>query len=375
MKSKITAFFLVLIFCTISVFAHSFENSRITPNGQYMLGMTQNQVLDIMGQPYKKVQKSIDGHQYEVLFFPRGSAVYQTRYVNKNFTPLVFLNDRLQGWGWSYYNRLFKIEDGRYRAMEHTQCWLNNMPKSFEQTESPESKSINEGQNKKVEDALQKFVKEESHQPAVSANKTQEISGAQTQTVQAETPKQTNTVAIAAPQPQAPAVQPQVQEVKQIVQPQAQTVQSEAPKQANVVPVAAPQPQAPVAQPQVQEVKQTLQPKPQNLSDSDLKIMKSETKKETVSQLSSESKTMIIDKPATIIIQTQSKDSKQPTSKIEIKISNSSDLKTETNDAKIIQQVKLDEKSQGQLPVDNSVQVIKLDEAKSGIEIRITIYN
>ena len=71
---------------------------------------SKNQVLLIMGKPYKTEAYSMDGERLEFWFYMtewRGT-IY--RLDDSNFTPLAFRDGALQGWGRNYYDRAIRVK-------------------------------------------------------------------------------------------------------------------------------------------------------------------------------------------------------------------------------------------------------------------------
>jgi hypothetical protein len=74
------------------------------------LGMTKEQVINAMGDPYKTEMYQIDGKPIEFWFFlTEGRSIRDQGISDINFTPLAFSNGILQGWGRNYYDNELKI--------------------------------------------------------------------------------------------------------------------------------------------------------------------------------------------------------------------------------------------------------------------------
>lgn len=79
--------------------------SRAAENKKNMIGlkpdMTMDQVQKLMGAPDKT--EMFRGKQGEAvmtyLYMTEGSAGYAVK--ESNYTPLIFINDKLNGWGWN----------------------------------------------------------------------------------------------------------------------------------------------------------------------------------------------------------------------------------------------------------------------------------
>lgn len=65
--------------------------------------MSVAEVLKVMGSPDKT--EMYRGKDREVvlvyLYITEGMGIYRRRWNESNYTPLVFINERLDGWGWS----------------------------------------------------------------------------------------------------------------------------------------------------------------------------------------------------------------------------------------------------------------------------------
>lgn len=80
---------------------------RASENKQNMIGlkpdMTTDQVVKLMGPPDKTEMyrgKNNDSI-LTYLYITEGMDTYSRRWNETNYTPLIFVNDRLSGWGWS----------------------------------------------------------------------------------------------------------------------------------------------------------------------------------------------------------------------------------------------------------------------------------
>lgn len=68
--------------------------------------MTRREVVDVMGPPDKT--ELYRGKQNEpilvYLYITEGKDIVTRKWSEANYTPLVFVGERLMGWGWSYLN-------------------------------------------------------------------------------------------------------------------------------------------------------------------------------------------------------------------------------------------------------------------------------
>jgi outer membrane protein assembly factor BamE (lipoprotein component of BamABCDE complex) len=74
------------------------------------LGMTKDQVLTVMGPPYKTEMYQVGEKPTEFwLYLTEGKSVSDRKLSDSNFTPLAFENGILKGWGRNYYDNELKI--------------------------------------------------------------------------------------------------------------------------------------------------------------------------------------------------------------------------------------------------------------------------
>lgn len=75
------------------------------------LGMTNQQVFQIMRHPYKSESFEVEGDRFEVWFYiTRLMIMDQSEPAHTNLTPLTFRNGVLEGKGYNYYNKVMNIE-------------------------------------------------------------------------------------------------------------------------------------------------------------------------------------------------------------------------------------------------------------------------
>ena len=74
------------------------------------IGMNKEQVLAVMGNPYKTESYQKDDKTLEFwLYLMEGKSRWHSL-SNSNFTPLAFENDVLTGWGRNYYDNILRIQ-------------------------------------------------------------------------------------------------------------------------------------------------------------------------------------------------------------------------------------------------------------------------
>ncbi|MBN1914569.1 MAG: DUF3192 domain-containing protein [Parachlamydiales bacterium] len=120
MKFIVSIICFIICGCAGSPLATGFEaDKNITNMSDLEIGMTQPQVLQIMGKPYKQETKIIDHEEYTIWFYiTEAVGLTQTRYISENFTPLIFSENVLRGWGYQYYNFLLDIDNAKGKRAE-----------------------------------------------------------------------------------------------------------------------------------------------------------------------------------------------------------------------------------------------------------------
>lgn len=84
--------------------------------GHLRIGMSEEEVWDMMGRPYKVQNKVVHGQPFTVWYYiTKGKILGQTKILARNLTPLVFQDKVLKGWGRRYYHYLLDIDNGRAR--------------------------------------------------------------------------------------------------------------------------------------------------------------------------------------------------------------------------------------------------------------------
>lgn len=80
---------------------------RASENKKSMVGlkpdMTAEQVTKLMGPPDKTEMYRGKNNEAVLtyLYITEGKDTYTRRWNETNYTPLIFVNDRLNGWGWN----------------------------------------------------------------------------------------------------------------------------------------------------------------------------------------------------------------------------------------------------------------------------------
>jgi len=102
---------LLTFFCTLTIIINCTSCSSISTNRKKLLkievGMTKQQVLDIMGEPLKFETY----HEPNIWFYHTKAKWMDTIITRDECTPIVFDNmEMVSGWGYDFYkkNVLFK---------------------------------------------------------------------------------------------------------------------------------------------------------------------------------------------------------------------------------------------------------------------------
>jgi hypothetical protein len=102
----------LLVACAGSPFRTRIEAEQNRENlFKLNVGLTKDQVLAVMGQPYKTEMYVTDGKPVEFwLYLTEGKSIDDLRLTDSNFTPLAFENGILKGWGRNYYDTVLRIK-------------------------------------------------------------------------------------------------------------------------------------------------------------------------------------------------------------------------------------------------------------------------
>ncbi len=102
----------LLVACAGSPFRTQIEAEQNRANLiKINLGMTKDQVLLVMGQPYKTEMYMVNDTPLEFwLYLTEGKSIQDPRLLDSNFTPLAFEKGILKGWGRNYYDNALHIK-------------------------------------------------------------------------------------------------------------------------------------------------------------------------------------------------------------------------------------------------------------------------
>ncbi len=182
---RIISFIVLMLFIITNnpIYSRSYVPRRsLTSSSQVVVGMKYDRVIQLLGQPYKKEKIVKNNIEYDVQYFPRGNSVYKTRHIDKNFTPLVFYQGELKGWGWTYFNAFFEVKKGF--AVKKVRWNRTNQRHAAKEipvlnNKKPQNNANDEVQSKKVEQALQNFLQEnpaEKQQTSTASTPSQQVS-------------------------------------------------------------------------------------------------------------------------------------------------------------------------------------------------------
>ena len=118
MKRNILIYFAISIFiiamlgCAGSPIRTGWEAEKNRSNMlKLKIGMSREQVLTLMGDPYKTESYHVEGKSLEFwLYLTEGKNIYDRTLRDSNFTPLAFEDNTLTGWGRNYYDNALRIK-------------------------------------------------------------------------------------------------------------------------------------------------------------------------------------------------------------------------------------------------------------------------
>jgi hypothetical protein len=104
--SVLTWFALSTISCTNYGLIAEENSSKLV---KLEIGYSKDQVLGIMGDPRKPEKYVVDSSVYDIWFYRTGhNADYME--TDDEFTPIVFINGKVAGWGRNYYDKTLKVK-------------------------------------------------------------------------------------------------------------------------------------------------------------------------------------------------------------------------------------------------------------------------
>lgn len=126
------------------------------------VGMNQDQVLDIMGNPFKIEVRECDRRIYQIWFYITEPTILgQTQLINRNFSPLVFELGILKGWGRNFYKFTFNIDNARWKKeLEKKQAYTNDL-EEWPRNQHLEIPPMNAQKEKSFEEQRQENINRE----------------------------------------------------------------------------------------------------------------------------------------------------------------------------------------------------------------------
>jgi outer membrane protein assembly factor BamE (lipoprotein component of BamABCDE complex) len=113
MRVSIRAEWLVVWFLLV-VLTAGCGPSKLRQNNDNMLrlqiGMTKNEVREIMGNPTKTEAYLIDGKNHEFWMFQTQRQGRFERLSDKHYTPVAFVDEKLIGWGRNFYDNVVRTK-------------------------------------------------------------------------------------------------------------------------------------------------------------------------------------------------------------------------------------------------------------------------
>jgi len=120
LRSVMFFLLLLLISCSGSPLATGqiSEQNRIDLM-QLKVGMSTLDVQRIMGTPYKVENKEVENINYQIWYYiTKATFLGQSELLDENFTPVIFQDNKLMGWGRYYYEYVMNINNAKEKALE-----------------------------------------------------------------------------------------------------------------------------------------------------------------------------------------------------------------------------------------------------------------
>ncbi len=131
MFKAISVFSVLIMLAGCQITTERFMSNNRSKLINLKMGMSKNQVLNLMGNdsgsltgtvglsvgsvfitnPYKSELHHSSGETYEVLFYYTDDKNRDAVITDDELTPIAFKNNRLDGWGWSYWNGIVSSEE------------------------------------------------------------------------------------------------------------------------------------------------------------------------------------------------------------------------------------------------------------------------
>lgn len=160
--------FLFLVGCQNSAFVQtSAANETMSRMNKLQRGMSTQKVRALLGCPKKIANKTAYGQPYTVWYYVTQGVVFsQPEYYQVNFTPIVFRNDKLFGWGKAFHYNLFRPKTATLgeRGGEKNDVYYFKTKKN----KQPED-------TKSIEEILEEIHEEKSFEPLDKNKATKDI--------------------------------------------------------------------------------------------------------------------------------------------------------------------------------------------------------
>jgi len=106
-KSLFVALVMIICLCSCARIAVKKNNENLM---QVDVGMSKDQVLASMGTPQlSELYHNIEGREVQVLYYLTERDYPAAVSIRERCTPLVFVEDKLQGWGESAYMKSINV--------------------------------------------------------------------------------------------------------------------------------------------------------------------------------------------------------------------------------------------------------------------------
>ena len=134
------------------------------------IGMNENQVLNAMSFPDRKEFHVVDGREYAVWFYLTNTTkpVFVKKFSKKNYSPVVFRNGVLIGWGYDFYNYVFDVKQEKRKMEEENRMKYTDHPEEWPAKEHrivPAPSKKDETKKKGIEKTLKEKKKTQSTHP------------------------------------------------------------------------------------------------------------------------------------------------------------------------------------------------------------------
>ncbi|MFA5250185.1 MAG: DUF3192 domain-containing protein [Parachlamydiales bacterium] len=133
------AFFFFSLSCERSPFAQTFTAvETATRISQLEKGMSEAEVKKLLGCPKKISLKTSGGQTYVVWYYvTKGIEIGREGFTDHNFTPLIFKDGKLYGWGYGLHYKLFNSKNPVLQKQELPPKPIEEILKEIEKEPNP----------------------------------------------------------------------------------------------------------------------------------------------------------------------------------------------------------------------------------------------